>query len=752
MGIVTMKSAWLFGSLAMLAATPLTVLATATPFLKITEADSVTTEAQEKMEVITVVAHRQPRNHSEVVGTVTVIDQERLNREMAFDIRDMVKHEPGVEVTNDAPRFGYSGFTIRGIGGNRTAVVIDNIPLGDSFSIQQFSNTGRGLTELGLVSRVEVLRGPASTLYGSKALGGVVALKLLDADDVLTSATAGSQMSLLGNTDSDRYRLHAATAWRNGDYSLLLAAATQRNSETNYAREPAAKDAIDRRQNAALIRLTKASDYRQTRISVDAIRDERESNMQAMLGFERFRLTNRLLGDDNAKQWRIVVDQEFNPLHGVARGHWRVWQQRSETDQDSYEERMAASPSAIIERRFWFRQDTSGVGADLESAFIFLERAHRFGYGFEFSHSRVSEYRDGRIFNAETLESSNVLLGERFPIRDFPKSEIIELGVYVHDEFQAWQNGPTLSPGLRWEYYELSARADPLYESAFPNAEITDLSTQAWLPKLGVLWPLVQHQLAGNIDWFAQYARGYRAPPFSDVNIGLSMPMFNIVAIPNPDLEAEKGRTIETGVRWRHQGTRAEFTVFRNHYENFIETRAALGFDPARGMLVFQSLNRDRVRIEGAEVRIRQQLGQYWQASVSGEWAQGYQSGAETRRYLAEVSPARGSLAIAWQPNLNWRWFDDYESRVYVSASEGQRRLYAADNSELFSAPGYATIDWINRWFLQDTWQVNVGLFNLTNRQYWRNSAVAGRAPDDPLLPVLAAPGRSLGISVAVHW
>ena len=95
-------------------------------------------------------------------------------------IDEMVRYVPNVEVTQDSNRFGNQGFNIRGLEGNRVSIEIDGIPLSDSFSVGQFASAGRDLVELGVIDHVEILRGPASTLYGSKALAGVVAYYTLD--------------------------------------------------------------------------------------------------------------------------------------------------------------------------------------------------------------------------------------------------------------------------------------------------------------------------------------------------------------------------------------------------------------------------------------------------------------------------------------------------------------------------------------------------------------------------------------------
>ncbi|NEZ05039.1 TonB-dependent receptor [Wenzhouxiangella sp. XN201] len=698
-------------------------------------------ESDREIDRITVVAHRQPRQVSEVAGTVTVIDEERLARDMVVDAADLVRYEPGVAIDGGGTRFGFNGFRIRGIGGNRAAVVIDNVPVADQFSVGSFADTGRGLLELGLTQRVEILRGPASTLYGSKALGGVVAISTLDADDIIDSGRHGTRVGLRAATDSDRARLMAARAFRKGDFDFLIAGAAQHGSETEVADRPEATplDRLERDHHAILLRSGLETGLGRVRLTLDGMRETRDADIRAMIGSGRLAFTEKLLGNDRRHQWRVLLDQDLAAFGPVSRGHWRLWHQLTDVVQETDDRRPSAPTPVEVFRRFEFQQETTGLGTDLESGFRALGLAHRLGYGFEFSRSEVREKRDGLQTNLTTGETTKTIIGETLPLRDFPSTRVDELGIYLHDEIRLWPGGPTLSPGIRYEFYDLSLLDDPLFEASFPDADTTELSNSSWLPKLGLVWPM-----GDSTEFFAQYARGLRAPPFGDVNIGLELPQFRVKAIANPDLEPEKGRTVEAGLRWRGTASRAEVTLYRNDYRNFIQTRAPLGFDPASGFLLFQSINRDRVRIEGGELRLQQHLGGGFTAELSGEWSRGQDR--DTGRNLPGISPPAAIGELSWLSASA-----TLETRLVATAVRGQRELLDEQDEALFSAPGYLTVDWLTRWFPRPDLEIGLGLFNLTDRQYWRSGNVIGRTPDDPTLPLLAEPGRWVMASLTWH-
>ena len=77
----------------------------------------------------------------------------------------------------------------------------------------------------------------------------------------------------------------------------------------------------------------------------------------------------------------------------------------------------------------------------------------------------------------------------------------------------------------------------------------------------------------GPLGLYAQYTRGFRAPPFSDVNIGLNLPTFNYIALPNPDLKPEVITTFETVFTWQARAdTQWQLSLFKYDMKDIIRS------------------------------------------------------------------------------------------------------------------------------------------------------------------------------------
>ncbi|MEN3949975.1 TonB-dependent receptor [Iodidimonas sp. SYSU 1G8] len=123
------------------------------------------------LEEVVVSASRTGLKPREIGSSFSVIDAEDLQANQVTVLRDLLQDLPGIQISNNRPG-GFSNLSIRGSDNDQVLVLIDGIELGDPSSTStQFQMDH--LTALD-VSRIEVLRGNQSSLYGSDAIGGVI--------------------------------------------------------------------------------------------------------------------------------------------------------------------------------------------------------------------------------------------------------------------------------------------------------------------------------------------------------------------------------------------------------------------------------------------------------------------------------------------------------------------------------------------------------------------------------------------------
>ncbi len=154
-------------------------------------------------ETIVVVGTRSERSIDEVAASVSLRTSEDIERELARDIADLVRFEPGVTVGGTGSRFGLGGFNIRGIEGNRVLTLVDGVRVSDEFSFGPFLSARRDFVDIDSLSRAEIARGPISSLYGSDALGGVVAFTTKRPRDYLTEGDDTHLGAKLGYSSAD---------------------------------------------------------------------------------------------------------------------------------------------------------------------------------------------------------------------------------------------------------------------------------------------------------------------------------------------------------------------------------------------------------------------------------------------------------------------------------------------------------------------------------------------------------------------
>ena len=545
------------------------------------------------------------------------------------------------------------------------------------------------------------------------------------------------------NYRDDDASVHATAmqAFAADSVSLLAGASLQQRGESHAA---AAETTLDRQSatgRSALLKFVADDAFGNSwQAGVYHQRSDVDSELVSMLGSGRFRSTTALEGDDEYRSDILNLEYRFSGTGLVDDGVVRAYLQQSDIDQRTYDERGAARRPVAIDRAFSFAQDTRGLEVNLQKLLTTGRFSHQLGFGAEYRERRTEEHRDGLEIDLATGAESRTLLGEVFPLRDFPISETTDWGVYLEDTVTrgAW----SVIGALRADGYDLRPEVDTMYREDYPFADPVALSESALSPKLGVVY-----RPAASTEVWLQYAHGFRAPPYEDANVSLEVPLFNYRAIPNPDLKPERSDGIDLGLRWRGSFASADLSVFRTEYRDFIESRVRLGPDPVSGRILFQAQNISAAVIEGIEAgaRLALERGGY-RVDVGGRmyWASGEDrdSGAP----LNSVGPPQAVLSLGWA-TVDSRWQAGLQSTLTDGWSERDE-----SGGELFEVAGHGVFDVFLARRVGRGLTLRAAVLNLTDRTYWSWTDVRGIAPDDPVLPHLSRPGRSFSVGVDMNW
>ncbi|WP_037488791.1 TonB-dependent receptor plug domain-containing protein [Sphingomonas phyllosphaerae] len=218
-----------------LAALPLLLCSTAALAQEAPRPDAAATDTGAD---IVVAANRAPVDADRVTASVTVLDKTAIDRAQDLSVADLLLRTPGVSLSRNGGYGTSTSLRMRGAESDQTVVVIDGVKINDPSSPGGGYNFANLL--IGDASRIEVLRGPQSILWGSQAIGGVVNI----VTPLPTAALEGS-IDLEGGsreTVSARAALGGTTgplAWRVGaqtfttDGISALKAGTERDGYTN---------------------------------------------------------------------------------------------------------------------------------------------------------------------------------------------------------------------------------------------------------------------------------------------------------------------------------------------------------------------------------------------------------------------------------------------------------------------------------------------------------------------------------------
>jgi hemoglobin/transferrin/lactoferrin receptor protein len=711
--------------------------------------------------VITVTATRTPTDAANVAATVSVITAEDIQNNLMEDIKDLVRFEPGIDVRTQPSRpgaafgatgrDGNSGFTVRGLSGNRVLIQQDLIRLPDAFAFGAQS-AGRGdYADLELLKSVEFLRGPASALYGSDGVAGAVSFTTRDPEDLIADGNSIGARARLGYTGADEgWTKSLMLAGRSGALSALIAYSRRdngpaRNFGTNDAEDATrtVPNPLEANSDSLLGKLVlDAGGGHKVRLTGELVRQETTSDVLSgrtplpPSGVLPATAVLRLDLQDAIARDRISLDWRYTGSGLVDDAFLIVFRQTSRNRQISLEDRNTAADRTRDNR---FDNKVTGINGQLALKFVTGAIGHRVLIGGDFSRTRQTGLRDGTV----------PPFGETFPTKAFPDTDYDQGGIFIQDSIDVADGRLLLYPSLRLDHYRLRAENDPL----FP-AQIAGQSGERLSPKLGAVgW------ITPAFGLFASYVEGFRSPTPSQVNNGFFNPASGYVAIPNADLCPETSRAFEGGVRLREARfggvtLNGQITGFTARYRDFIDQVQVSGAFTPQNPAVFQFVNFARVSIEGIEAKLDAALGSGFGINFAAAWARGTSAGARPGQAAAEtpLSPISPFNLVA---GLNWLGLD---KRLFVqaiathSAAKRQADIAEACTPNCFASPAFTILDLTAAFSVTDKVQARIGIFNVTNRKYWWWNDVRGLAGTSPIADAFTMPGRNASASLIVRY
>lgn len=727
------------------------------------------------LQQVTVSATRSAQDVSQVPSSVSVQTREQLDRQNVNDIQQLVRYEPGVSVSGTGQRSGLNGYNIRGIDGERVLTQVDGVSIPDSFFYGPYAQTQRNYVDPEIIKRVEILRGPASVLYGSNAIGGAVSYFTLDPEDIIKPGKDVGARLKTGYSSADESWLTSATvAGRQGDFDGLLHLSQRNGHETESYGGHGGTGLSRTEANPADARTTNVlaklgwdyADDARLGLTYERYKDDRDQNLLSAVGgpfIPGFRPMNSYrmrTGNDTVTRERFGIDHDL-ALDSLLADNlkWSLNYQIAKTDQRTDELYVASGRQVLRDRQTTYKNRQWVFDAQLDKAFALGATDHLLTYGTTLKHEKVTGSRSGtgtclNVGGTCTAIGQDSARDGQALVSDFPDPTINTYSLFGQDEIR-W-NDWTFLPGARYDYTRLEPKMTDEFLRGLQTGttEVTsvDDSAKKWhrvSPKLGVTYAFDDH-----FTGYGQYAEGFRTPTAKSMYGRFDNATLGYRVEGNPGLEPEKSKSYETGLRGNFEAGNFDVAVFYNKYRDFIDEDAV---QSANLEQTFRANNIRHATIKGAEFKGRLNLDHF--GAPQGLYSQGSIAYAHGRnddngQPLNTVNPLTAVVGLGYDQQhygglLSW-------TLVKRKDRVDDTTFFAPDGaSSQFRTPGYGVLDLTGYYQVSDDLTVNAGLYNLTDKKYWQWDSVRGydgqgeAAVTQPAnLDRLTMPGRNFAVNV----
>ncbi len=630
-----------------------------------------------------------------------VIEANESHKAVVSDISDLFDNVSGVEI-GGGDRTSGQYIAMRGYDQTSINITIDGVP--------QRLNSGLvsgAYIDPTLLSRVELLKGPGSTIYGSGSLGGLIAYRTVNATDIVNdgdkfavrsyagfrSANEEAYMGSIAGFREDKYDVIAGLTWKNSNDIELSNGTTALTDESilnglakfNYYFT-----------DAATLRLGIVG-YNGNFEEPSNPRDEPEASTANTVTNRNVRTITSYLGFD------------YNNLNNS----WVNLKSKIYWDKTNIKEDYISSSSSTyqIGDTSELEYNTYGVSFNNLSEFNLGFSEHKLLLGADLSQdTQDASYR----LNGVTQERSLV-----------PDATTKNIGIYLQDEiiFSLAQAGRLiLTPGIRYDYYNIEK-----------DGTFDTFSQDHFSPKLGLTYQPVEW-----LSLYTSYAHGFGTPGLVEIFGGNHRPtsFINMTLLSNYDLKPETNDSFELGF-----GLNAQDSFISNDSLSFrasgfytisddkITTKliSQMGFN-----YMYQYVNVPSATIYGFDASLSYD-SQYFFLNANYSYVTGKDD--ETGEYLSSISMQPHTFKTVVGANI-----PRYDLSFGVESKYALR--FTEVNSIEDEMPGYGVHNFFANWapVHLNNIKVSASIENILDKEY------------ETIFAGMAAEGRSYNVGFSLDW
>jgi iron complex outermembrane receptor protein/hemoglobin/transferrin/lactoferrin receptor protein len=631
----------------------------------------------------------------------SIIDRIQLDERQPRNMVEAVEQEVGILMQRTGA--GQASPFIRGLTGPQTLLMIDGIRMNNS-TFRFGPNQYFALIDPGMIERIEVVRGPMSTQWGSDAIGGAI--------NVVTRGTGLGYDRLLGGEFINRFATADA-----GNYSRLNVQGMVRDLGVFSGASYSNIDDLQRGGSLGRQPFTSYSQYAGD-IRFDFHPDVCQRLTVSLQHFEqqdvprsdRFPAEIQLFNPQQRDM--AYIRWEGNDLSGLLLDGYSITASYQRNKEGQFRRR---PPTGSRFEQGEFDVDTVGI------SFVFFREPGRLGkltWGVDWYHDDVDASR--ARYDVATGQLIETLLPQ-FP----DDSHYRNTGAFLLWEMPITER-LTAQSGIRFSDIQAGASV-PLFDPDDPLApaastRITPVFSQ-WTANAGLSLALSDEvRLVGSV------AEGFRAPLLDELT-SVSTNVNEGIDVPNPDLSPETSRSYEVGLKANFNRLRGQAFVYWTDLEDLIAREQIRTIpdplDPGSTIAVLQRRNIGQAEIHGFELAGEYLFTPQW--SLYGNFWTTYGQNLTDDEPLSRIPPNQGIVGLRLRSARHRSWFE-----LYTWIAQRQDRLSERDGRDSRipdgGTPGYATLNMRMGWEPWDRHRISLGIENIFNEAY----RVHGSGVDGP--------------------